>query len=46
MLITTIPGVFSQVLSNLVMNSLIHGFDNMQAGDITITLITSSRKRY
>ena len=37
-LISTIPGVFSQVLSNLVMNSLIHGFDDKQAGDITITL--------
>jgi signal transduction histidine kinase len=39
MLITTIPGVFSQVLSNLVMNSLIHGFDGMQAGDINVTLL-------
>jgi signal transduction histidine kinase len=37
--ITTIPGVFSQVLSNLVMNSLIHAFDSMQSGDITIRLL-------
>jgi signal transduction histidine kinase len=37
-LITTIPGVFSQVISNLVMNSLIHGFDDMSAGDITMTI--------
>ena len=44
MRITTIPGVFSQVLSNLVMNSLIHGFDNIQAGDITITLTQAAEQ--
>ncbi|PKG84680.1 hypothetical protein CXF85_07920 [Colwellia sp. 75C3] len=37
-LITTIPGVFSQVLSNLVMNSLVHGFDDIPEGSITITV--------
>jgi PAS domain S-box-containing protein len=28
------PGAFSQVLTNLVMNSLIHGFENMENGRI------------
>jgi len=28
------PGAFSQIISNLVMNSLIHGFDEMEAGEI------------
>jgi signal transduction histidine kinase len=37
-LISTIPGVFSQVISNLVMNSLIHGFDDKQEGKIIIAL--------
>ena len=36
--IITIPGVFAQVLSNLVMNSIIHGFDQMDSGNITIVL--------
>ncbi len=29
------PGAFSQIISNLVMNSLIHGFDEMEAGEIS-----------
>lgn len=30
------PGGFSQVLTNLIMNSIIHGFENMEAGEILI----------
>ncbi|WP_020586036.1 hybrid sensor histidine kinase/response regulator [Desulfobacter curvatus] len=32
------PGAFSQVLTNLVMNSLLHGFEDIEAGQITITV--------
>lgn len=34
----TYPGIFSQVITNLVMNSLIHGFDGRSAGAITIDI--------
>jgi PAS domain S-box-containing protein len=32
------PGVFMQVLTNLVMNSLLHGFDNIEQGMISIEI--------
>jgi PAS domain S-box-containing protein len=32
------PGAFSQVLTNLVMNSLIHGFENIEAGQISMNI--------
>ncbi|MFY8299904.1 YfiR/HmsC family protein [Pseudoalteromonas sp. SS15] len=34
--IYTYPGVFSQVITNLVINSLIHGFKSQQAGHIQL----------
>jgi PAS domain S-box-containing protein len=34
--LTSYPGSFSQILSNLIMNSLIHGFDDYKEGEITI----------
>ena len=34
--IKSYPGAFSRIITNLVMNSLIHGFDNMEAGKIEI----------
>jgi signal transduction histidine kinase len=30
------PGAFSQILTNLVMNSLLHGFESMEVGRINI----------
>jgi len=41
-LITTIPGVVAQVLNNLVINSIVHGFDNKEAGNIFITMLVSA----
>ncbi len=35
--ITTYPGTISQVFSNLIMNSIKHGFKNRESGAITIT---------
>lgn len=32
------PGALSQVLTNLVMNSLLHGFEDIEKGRITITV--------
>ncbi|MBN1411346.1 MAG: substrate-binding domain-containing protein [Spirochaetales bacterium] len=36
--ITSYPGLFSQILTNLILNSLIHGFDKIEKGEITIDL--------
>ncbi|MBW1893440.1 MAG: PAS domain S-box protein [Deltaproteobacteria bacterium] len=35
------PGVFSQVVTNLLMNSLQHGFDNIDDGEISIDINTN-----
>jgi len=32
------PGALSQVMTNLVMNSIIHGFDGLEQGNITINV--------
>ena len=32
------PGVFSQIITNLVMNSLIHGFEGMEKGEIVFDI--------
>ncbi len=32
------PGVFSQIFTNLIMNSIIHGFDEVDAGKITLSI--------
>lgn len=34
--INSYPGVFSQIITNLVMNSLIHGFEGIEEGKIVI----------
>eukprot|EP01022_Parablepharisma_sp_SALTPOND_P010039 TRINITY_DN14141_c0_g1_i1.p1 TRINITY_DN14141_c0_g1~~TRINITY_DN14141_c0_g1_i1.p1 ORF type:complete len:472 (-),score=53.00 TRINITY_DN14141_c0_g1_i1:1621-2883(-) len=36
--IKSYPGAFSQILTNLIQNSLIHGFENKDSGEIKITL--------
>lgn len=33
------PGVFSQIIANLVINSLIHGFENVEQGKIVIDVL-------
>ncbi|MBB1074190.1 cache domain-containing protein [Rhodoferax sp. 4810] len=34
--LTTVPGAISQILTNFVMNSIVHGYDLHQTGTITI----------
>ena len=36
LVITNFPGAFSQVFTNLIMNSIIHGYDKGQAGNMAI----------
>ncbi|MDD2697975.1 MAG: HAMP domain-containing sensor histidine kinase [Arcobacteraceae bacterium] len=36
-LLTTKPGAISQIITNLIANSLTHGFENQQSGEIKIT---------
>lgn len=40
--ITSKPGPISQILINLIMNSVIHGFDNRDHGEINISIMTLS----
>ncbi|MFZ7127211.1 MAG: PAS domain-containing sensor histidine kinase [Desulfobacterales bacterium] len=39
--VVSYPGVFSQILTNLVMNSLVHGFEDLAQGRITISASTA-----
>lgn len=34
----TIPGALSQILTNLIVNSIVHGFENIEQGIIDITI--------
>jgi signal transduction histidine kinase len=36
--ITSYPGTLSQIITNLVMNSLVHGFEDREHGEIVMTL--------
>lgn len=40
LMMDSFPGAFSQILTNLVMNSLLHGFEDMEAGQISIVVET------
>lgn len=40
--ITSYPGAFSQILNNMIMNSLIHGFKEMENGEIEIGVTCST----
>jgi len=37
--LNSFPGAFSQIISNLVMNSLIHGFEGIETGEIVFEVI-------
>ncbi|WP_028581481.1 hybrid sensor histidine kinase/response regulator [Desulfogranum japonicum] len=39
LVIDSYPGAFSQILTNLVMNSLIHGFEDIEQGTISIAIM-------
>jgi len=41
--LNSFPGVFMQVLTNLVMNSLLHGFDNIEQGLISIDITDNNK---
>lgn len=38
------PGIFSQIITNFVMNSLIHGFENRNTGEICIDVLIDQSK--
>jgi len=42
--INSYPGAFAQVLTNLIMNSLIHGFEEIESGQISI-IVTSDENQ-
>jgi two-component system sensor histidine kinase TtrS len=41
LMISSTPGVFYQIFSNLIMNSVIHGFEDKEKGQISITVHTT-----
>ena len=41
--IMTYPGVISQILTNLILNAIIHGFENKESGKITIIAIQKEK---
>jgi len=40
LVITTLPGAMAQIITNLVMNSIIHGFEEIEKGYISIDVST------
>jgi len=41
LLLDSYPGLYSQIITNLVMNSITHGFESIQKGHITIAVETT-----
>ena len=44
LIVTSNPGAFSQILTNFIMNSIIHGFDGIDSGKIEITVSLNDGK--
>ena len=42
LILTSFPGAFSQIITNFVMNSLIHGFEAKNTGEITFDIHTDN----
>jgi len=43
--IDSFPGAFAQIITNFIMNSLIHAYEPDDAGEIVITIMKTSKKR-
>lgn len=41
--IVTYPGAIAQIITNLVMNSIIHGFDEIEEGNVSIEIVASQQ---
>ncbi|WP_299197631.1 ATP-binding protein [uncultured Amphritea sp.] len=44
LILDSYPGSFYQIFTNLILNSLLHGFDNQPGGTITIDINTSGQR--
>ncbi|MGL1891307.1 MAG: ATP-binding protein [Spirochaetaceae bacterium] len=42
--VTSYPGALSQIITNLIMNSIIHGFEDIDSGQIIITIKKADTK--
>jgi len=42
-MVDSFPGAFSQILTNLIINSLLHGFEDMEKGQIKIEVTVEGR---
>ena len=40
------PGVFSQIITNFVMNSMIHAFENKESGEIKISAAADDNEKF